>query len=213
MLLHHQKNSVSLTQAAQAVQGQKSIIIFTAAELKLAPCVDLLGVSTTSVCLLYRRRLLLLRLLFGVMAVFRRWPPPVVLVFSPQGEDPPGTQRGCPNSYDGGIILEFSVILSHRNIIEKIQNWVLRDFRCGLHQTFQITSARFNELLIRSFTKAIDHCCLHLMLQQQNKVEATSVGSSVSVTFNKTKQKQRHLKLHDQVLCVYFIFLHSSLGS
>lgn len=205
MLLHHQKNSVSLTQSAQAVQGQKSIITFTAAELKLAPCVDLLGVSTTSVCLL------LLRLLFGLMAVFRRWPPPVVLVFSPQGEDPPGTQRGCPDSYDGGIILEFSVILWHRNIIERIQNWVLRGFRGGLHQSLQITSARFNELLIRSFTKAIDHCCLHLMLQQQN--EATSAGSSVSVIFNKTKQKQRHLKLHDQVLCVDFILLHSSLGS
>lgn len=98
MLLHHEKNSVPLTQSAQAVQGQKSILILTAAELKLAPRVDLLGVSTASACLL------LLRLLFGLMAVFRRWPPPVVLVFSPQGEDPPGAQRGCPDSYDGGII-------------------------------------------------------------------------------------------------------------
>lgn len=105
MLLHHQKNSVSLTQSAQAVPGQKSIIIFTAAEMKFPPCVDLLCLSTTSICLLYGCRLLLLRLLFGVMAVFRRWTPPVVLVFSPQGEYPPGTQRGCPNSYDGGIIL------------------------------------------------------------------------------------------------------------
>lgn len=106
MPLHHQKNSVSLTQSAQAVQGQKSIIIFSAAEIKFPPCVDLLCVSTTSICLLHRCQLLLLLLrpLFGVMAVFRRWTPPVVLVFSPQGEYPPGTQRGCSNSYDGGII-------------------------------------------------------------------------------------------------------------